>query len=67
MTYRGYEIFAFDDVGRKVIYWELFFNGNFVLRDFSTIDGGKLQSASHAINDAKRNIDAFYRLKINNL
>ena len=62
-SYMGYSITAQQD--KDVIWWELYFDGRFIVQDFRTIDGGKLQSIPHAVNDAKKNVDAFYRLKIN--
>ena len=36
--------------------------GNHFLSDTRSIDGGVLQGESHAINDAKKNIETLHRL-----
>jgi|GEM_PF-5301030 hypothetical protein len=65
-TYKGYDIIASEEKREsgKHINWLLFKEGIFVLQDFRTIDGDNLQSAKHAINDAKKNVDTIIRLKL---
>ena len=61
--YKGYKVIAQVDGNRiEGISWSIEKEGE-VLFDFRTIDGDKLQSVRHAMNDAKRNIDTFYRLE----
>ena len=69
-TYKDYEIFAIEETNKdennkinKIIFWFIKKDGIFVITDTRAIDGSKLQSAAHAINDAKKNIDAIYNLK----
>jgi hypothetical protein len=66
-NYRGYEIIAerfFDYSGNTVVIWSLWFQGGHILSDRNTIDGVRLTDVRQAINDAKKNVDTFYRLKI---
>lgn len=61
-NYKGYKVVAQKDGNRiEGISWSICKKGK-SLFDFRTIDGDKLQSVSHAMNDAKKNIDTFYRL-----
>ena len=53
-----------NDKDYKFFNWEIFKNEKFFITDLKTIEGDNLQSLSHAINDAKKNIDIFIRLKI---
>ena len=66
-NYRGYEIIAerfFDYLGNTVVIWSLWFQGRHILSDRNTIDGVRLTDVRQAINDAKKNVDTLYRLKI---
>ncbi len=66
-NYKGYEIISerfLDYFGNNVVIWSLWFNGGHILSDRNTIDGVRLTDIRQAINDAKKNIDIFYRLKI---
>lgn len=71
LYYKGYliattEVRLINDNGtnHKLVRWYLIREGKFLLSDFRTIEGYELQSRGHAINDAKKNVDAFIRLRI---
>lgn len=67
--YKGCQIKATEEVLKdengkdyKFIQWFVTKMGKLVLSDIRTIDGNKLQSVNHAVNDAKKNIETIYRL-----
>lgn len=65
--YNGYLIQAekfLDYYGNKTVIWSLWFAGSHILSDRNTIDGLRLTDVRQAINDAKKNVDAFFRLNI---
>ena len=71
-NFNGFNIYAqewiFIDLDnnqkKKLIEWEIYNNGNLLLRDSKAIDGSNLNNISHAINDAKKNILTLERLKL---
>ncbi len=67
--YKGCQIKATEEVLKdengkdyKFIQWFVTKMGKLVLSDIRTIDGNKLQSVNHAVNDTKKNIETIYRL-----
>lgn len=62
--YRDYQIVSEEIKEERFITWSIYKDGIHILSDSRTIEGGKLQSVSHAINDAKSNIDTFIRLNL---
>ena len=60
----GYKSYHIKVVKKEnIIYWQLFWQGKFILEDGITIDGGgPFQNLNHAVNDCKKNIDCFFVL-----
>ena len=51
-----------DDTGKKWYSWQAYQQGKLLFQDHNQIDGTPgFQSTSHALNDAKKNIDSLIR------
>jgi len=66
IEYLGYGIRAvrpvMSDGSYGDIFWSIYDKGALILSDHSTIDGiYGFQSVSHAVNDAKKNVDSLVR------
>lgn len=58
--YRNFIIESGTD--NDLFFWNIYRDNRFYLSDTRTIDGSKINGVNHAINDAKKNIDAILRI-----